>query len=890
MAIGSSGACPKCARGVQDGWRVCPACAAPLLAGNGEPQTETVFSRESSSSSGIEEGRFPAGTVLAGRYRVLGLLGRGGMGEVYRAHDQILNQAVALKFLAHARVDEAALARFRNEVRIARQVSHPNVCRVYDIGAIEGQHYLSMEYLDGEDLNSLIRRIGRLPQDKAIEFTRKMCAGLAAAHERGILHRDLKPANIMIDGRGQVRIMDFGLAALAAEIPLSDLRSGTPAYMSPEQKAGKEVTTRSDLYSLGLVLYEMFTGKRRASDQSSPTEIVKDLDPAIDRIILRCLEEEPKRRPSSALNVAMALPGADPIAAALAAGETPSPEMVAASGEKAGFSTPTAARCFAAALVLLVLVALLSGRDNVITRAPLEIPPDGLAFRAQEMLKQWGYTEKPQSTAYGIDPLNASYLTYLQQRNPPNRDELLASHQPPITGFWYRQHQADFLADDFFGRDDLPEAETPIMLSGIVTYTQPPNTEPGMIRLILDAKGRLFALEARPPEKIAPSGERGQAPGPVAFDWPSLFAAAGLDMARFKPATPGRTPPMAFDGRMAWDGTYAEGRPEKLRVEAASWQGRPVYFNLTGDWHSQSVPPQAFLLLFLILVIMGGAASVAWNNLRLGRGDRRGATKLAIFIFVLLMCAWAPVAAHVPGFWELGLIVMALSFASFAAGLMWSLYVAIEPYVRRHWPDALISWTRLQTGRVRDPLVASHVLAGVVISPAVGLVLYGIPFVASRLGPWQLQTYRTAVLNGVPSTVSGWFGAIALLLFVVIGLVLVVVLLRLLIRRMWIADLLAIVLFGSLGLFGGSVYQSAVNGLVDALVFGSFVWALRRFGLLATATYVVAIAFSPQAPVTFGSWYAGRGLAGLGIITAAGAWALWVIVSAQRRPGTDTVG
>src|SRR3984885_3954853 len=327
------------------------------------PETRTAhICSPPPSSSTPEEGRFPAGTVLAGRYRILGLLGHGGMGEVYRAHDQILNQAVALKFLAHDRMDEAALTRFRNEVRIARQVSHPNVCRVYDIGSIEGQHFLSMEYLDGEDLDSLIRRIGRLPQDKAIEFTRKICAGLAAAHERGVLHRDLKPANIMIDGRGQVRIMDFGLAALAAEIPLSDLRSGTPAYMSPEQKAGKEVTTRSDLYSLGLVLYEMFTGKRRSSEQSSPTEIVRDLDPAIDRIILRCLEEEPRRRPSSALSVAMALPGADPIAAALAAGETPSPEMVAASGEKEGFSTRTAARCFAAALVLLVVVALLSGR------------------------------------------------------------------------------------------------------------------------------------------------------------------------------------------------------------------------------------------------------------------------------------------------------------------------------------------------------------------------------------------------------------------------------------------------------------------------------------------------------------------------------------------------
>src|SRR5712692_7186192 len=203
-------ACPKCGGEVREGWRVCPNCAAPLGAA-----TETIFDQPLSSSSSAEEGRFPAGTVLAGRYRVMGLLGQGGMGEVYRAQDQILNQSVALKFLSRAHMDEAALARFRNEVRIARQVSHPNVCRVYDIGVIEGQHFLSMEYLDGEDLASLLRRIGRLPQDKAIEFTRKICAGLSAAHERGVLHRDMKPSNIMIDGRGQVRITDFGLGGLA---------------------------------------------------------------------------------------------------------------------------------------------------------------------------------------------------------------------------------------------------------------------------------------------------------------------------------------------------------------------------------------------------------------------------------------------------------------------------------------------------------------------------------------------------------------------------------------------------------------------------------------------------------------------------------------------------
>src|SRR5215510_6396177 len=338
-------------------------------------------------SSSFEEGRFPVGIVLAGRYRILGMLGQGGMGEVYRAHDLILNQTVALKFLAAAQYGESALARFRNEVRVARQVSHSNVCRVYDLGMVEGLHFLSMEYIDGEDLASLLRRIGRLPQDKAIEFTRKICAGLGAAHERGVLHRDLKPAHIMIDGRGQPRITDFGLAGLAAEIPLSDLRSGTPAYMSPEQKAGRDVTVRSDLYSLGLVLHEMFTGKARKDTQPSPSELVKDLDPAIERLILRCLEEDPKRRPTSALNVAMALPGADPIAAALAAGETPSPEMVAASQEKEGLSPRAAVACVTLVAISLVACAFLAPLTTLPGRAPLEVPPDALAFKAKDILK-----------------------------------------------------------------------------------------------------------------------------------------------------------------------------------------------------------------------------------------------------------------------------------------------------------------------------------------------------------------------------------------------------------------------------------------------------------------------------------------------------------------------
>ncbi len=245
------------------------------------------------------------------------------MGEVFRADDLTLAQPVALKFLPGSTIDRSMLERFRNEVRIARRISHPNVCRVYDIGETNNQVFLSMEYVDGEDLSSLLRRVGRLPRDKALEIARKICAGLAAAHDKGVLHRDLKPSNIMLDGRGEVLIMDFGLAGLAHEI--EDVRSGTPAYMAPEQLAGKEVTARSDIYSLGLVLYELFTGTpafegktndeimrvRRESTPDRLSTTVRDLDPTVEMVILRCLEEEPENRPSSALIVSAALPGGE---------------------------------------------------------------------------------------------------------------------------------------------------------------------------------------------------------------------------------------------------------------------------------------------------------------------------------------------------------------------------------------------------------------------------------------------------------------------------------------------------------------------------------------------------------------------------------------------------
>src|SRR5580692_11421870 len=407
--------CVSCGSQVPDSGRFCLSCGAAMVSGDELATMEFVDSKPrasarassgsakvSSSSGGLlTEGRFLPGRLLAGRYRIIALLGRGGMGEVYRADDLTLGQPVALKFLPEeASKDETLLERFRNEVRLSRRVSHPNVCRVYDVGEVDGHTFFTMEYVDGEDLASLLRRIGRLPADKALEIARQLCAGLAAAHAKGVLHRDLKPANIMLDGRGQVVITDFGLAGVADEIRGNEIRSGTPAYMAPEQISGKEVSPRSDIYSLGQVLYEVFTGKRAFAEKASektagvlhgdrtpsrPSSVVKDLDPIVEKVILRCLETEPTARPATALAVAASLPGGDPLAAALAAGETPSPQLVAASGETTGLRPRAAVACLLLVLVGLAVGASMMIRYSGLEKMHLEQTPEVLTQKAHEI-------------------------------------------------------------------------------------------------------------------------------------------------------------------------------------------------------------------------------------------------------------------------------------------------------------------------------------------------------------------------------------------------------------------------------------------------------------------------------------------------------------------------
>ncbi len=533
--------------------------ASDSLMGSPAPGRDPEISRVTSAAE-EDEGRFVSGTLLGGRYRIIGLLGRGGMGEVYRATDLTLGQSVALKFLPEeASRNQRLLERFHGEVRVARLVSHPNVCRVYDIGEIEGMPFISMEYVDGEDLASLLLRIGRLPADKAVEAARKLCAGLTAAHDRGVIHRDLKPQNIMINKRGEIVIMDFGLAAISDQLSGAEVRNGTPAYMAPEQLKGTGVTAKSDIYSLGLVLYELFTGKRPydarnvqqlidlqdSVNLTSMTSVAADIDPAVEKVIRRCLEPDPGKRPASALAVAAALPGGDPLAAALAAGETPSPEMVAAAGAVEGMPRKWALACLTLVVCFLLAQLPIRQQRTALFRAALDRPPDVLAHLSRTAAESFGYTRKP-----------ADRVIWLEHR----QDLIRHLQTLPEPRHWDEWYAAEAPIASIYRESPQPLDSRPF---GIVTALNPPPLTTGMASVVLDGNGRLRDFAAVPYAE-------GSAPVPPE----TVFRAAGLDMTAFTETAPQKLPGHPFDQWRAWKGPHPKIPNTEVLIEIASWKGQ----------------------------------------------------------------------------------------------------------------------------------------------------------------------------------------------------------------------------------------------------------------------------------------------------------------------------
>jgi hypothetical protein len=893
--------CSSCSSEISQGGRFCPSCGLPVASDALATQTVAASTPRATPSSGPSRissaraaGRFAPGQMLAGRYRIVALLGKGGMGEVYRADDLVLEQPVALKFLPESlSANEAALARFRGEVRIARQVSHPNVCRVYDLGEAAGQYFLSMEYVDGEDLGSLLRRIGRLPTDKALEIARQLCAGLAAAHAKGVLHRDLKPGNVMLDARGQVLLTDFGLAGLAGQIEGDEVRNGTPAYMAPEQLAGEEVTVRSDIYSLGLVLYEIFTGKlpfesttlaglmqaQRESAPVSPSTLVRELDPAVERAILRCLQAKPAHRPPSALAVAAALPGGDPLAAALAAGETPSPEMVAEAGQGDGLSVRAAALLLLAILAAMGVTFALESGGDALDMLHAEYPPEVMAQKAKDVVARLAPGLRRGDQAYRFE-FDSGVFDDVKKRNKTPDWKAVLPQRPELLHFWYRQSPGTLTG--LMIHDDL-------LTPGLVEEDDPPFEDSGGVRLELDARGNLLLWERMPDQRLKPDS------GVHTVDWNPVFAAAGLDLTKFQPAEPLWTSLEASDTRAAWTTEL----PRPLRVEAAALRGQPVYFQLIQPWtkpdraedDSTSTANTITFAILTLVALVGcfGGAWLARRNLAQGRGDRRGAYRLAVVFFAVQMALWLTRSHLTASVGTLGMFFIALATSAFYGMLIWTLYLGLEPYARRRWPHTLISWSSVLMGRVRDPVVGRDVLAGCLLGAAIPLIGAVENAVALRSGVGNPSLIEPRVLLGMRGTLATCLMAVPHGIRETLFFFLLILILRALLRNQWLAGAAYVLLWSATAL-------GSKNLLVDlplsAVLYAGFAYVMLRWGLLATAVGVFVVVVLGNAPFAIQSqaWYFDSEIFMLGIVVALAAWAFRTAIAGQRIWKQDLLG
>jgi serine/threonine-protein kinase len=815
--------------------------------------------------------QYDSGVVLGGRWRIVGLIGRGGMGEVYRARDLELGEDVAIKFLPRAYAHNPVLrARFVNEVRLARQITHPSVCRVHDIGEADGRHFLSMELIDGEDLSSLLRRIGRLPQEKALELAQQLCAGLAALHARGVLHRDLKPSNVMIDGEGRLKLADFGLAALEADLRPEELRDGTPAYMAPEQAAGKEVTVKSDIFALGLVLYELIAGRHAFASGSDPTgrpridrsatpasisTHVRGLPPELDDVIRACIDPDPAGRPASVLAVAAALPGGDPIAAALAAGRAPSVEAVA--GAKVVGTLPAFLAYALAAIIAVGTLAFAAVQPmrSVLGQYEHELSVDVLVHRAREVLDRTGHA-----------PVRGDFVVALRldreflDSSSADAVEPSASSYAPLL-LVYRQSPFDLRP---FGPD--------------ASVDDPPLTEPGGARIVLDGRGRLVALRLVPPERV---------PEPTPCDFDPLLHDAGLDPASLVETTPVATPLSYADERRAWTGTLS-GTDIEVTVEAAALGGRPVQFEVYTPW--RPVPaaddaeaadegPGAWGEYAVTLLAFGLAAlivALARRSIMRGDADLRGAWRAAVVVTVLMGVATFFRGHHSGPFGELSLWAWLLRNSIFFGGITFLSYVIVEPYARRYLPGAMVGWTRLVRGQWRDHVVARDVLIGV----AACLVLSVLQFVKSWVAGLPNAFAPLEALHGGRHVVgllaqSGWISVYGILQLFFVYLVI-----AMLLRGRARATMLVFLVLWAIIEFPKPYTHESVGVLIALLmlslaVAAGMVLLITRYGLLAAAATQLGASLLNYLPVTldFDAWYAPLGtvaFAGIGAMTLFG--------------------
>ncbi len=806
-------------------------------------------------ASGHRRERFPPGELFAGRYRILTLLGRGGMGEVYRAHDEMLDQPVAVKILLGA--EPSAAGALLREVRLARSITHPSVVRVYDAAEADGEPFFTMELIEGKDLASLLRRAGRLAPDRVLDLAHQLLAGLAAAHAKGVIHRDLKPGNVLVDPDGRVRITDFGIATSGME-PGSPV-AGTPDYMAPEQWAGGVADERSDLYSLALLLYEALTGcPAFAADRTedlgrmhqtrrpaAPSRRLTGVDRDLEAALLKALEKDPALRPASALAMAAALPGGDPLAMALEAGVTPPPEVVVVAGPVGGMSP-----WLAAGLLLLLAIGLAALLPLAEAVHPLHAAggiedPAVLEDRTERILGTLGY-----------DPGDGA-------------------------------SDSGFLSDP-----DARSAERSLLFWSVRRHDRPPPSfasrvlkEPveDKILTVLDTRGTLVYLRVDPPGSGLPEG--GQTGGLDA-----LLEAANLAGVVLEPVSAETPLPIHAGQRQAWMAT-PPGEGSRIRVDAASAGGRPVYFALTPMDETPDDPDEvdvrAVAALAVIVFVLLPAVPLAWRNLRQGRGDRRGARRLVALIVTLLAVAWISGAGVRRGPFDTSAMVSRDQAGQliFHAVWVWVAYLGMEPLARRWWPESLIAWNRLLAGSWRDPLVGKGMLIGSLAGTA--LTLYaGLGVLVQRqvvpASPVSLNADTLNAALALRRTVSMAAGLVPLAIYNGFVTLLLLVLIQAAVRNRRLAvPLFTVVLAVLVGLLGGGEWAAWVYGLGFSAAAAGL---LIRFGLAAfcCAFWVQTLLGSFPVTLDVGAWYAGSGFFALGTVLLIGVVGCWTGTDRQR--------
>jgi len=621
------------------------------------------------------------------------------------------------------------------------------------------------------------------------------------------------------------------------------------------------------------VLYEIFTGKRvfeaatvaelirqhESTTPTNPSQLVEGMDPLVERVILRCLENEPLRRPRSALQVAAALPGGDPLAAALAAGETPSPEMVAAAGGEGALEPKIALSLFAAALFTLAAILALTPYSTDLGSTPAGKSPGTLAVKAEETVEKAGYIDAPADRASWFER-NYDFMMYQSQHlaTPIARKNLARAEQGVLT-FVYRQS---------------PVAMAPGSMNLRVGSLDPAYEVSGMVTVVLDVSGRLIGFLVVPPQ-IEPAATPRAEP-----NWSQMIADSGIDVATLKPVDPTWLPAVPFDRRYGWRGFYPEDPKTEIQIVAASHRGKPVYFQLIGPWtrpwrmtapyltRSNLVRETSFVIGGFVFLVL--AAIFARRNLRLGRGDRRGAIRLSAFVFCTVLASWLLAAHHVLDVrLEFLVFVRAVSQALFVAAFLWLLYMALEPFVRRQWPELLISWTRLLSGRFGDPLLGRDLLAGTLCGCILGLSFH----VTNALPAWFNFPGETTIpaspltLGSPQDVLANLFSNVPTAMFTAFGATFCLFLTRTLLRRYWLSVAATALVLLLMNLPGENFALEAPTAILMTV---ATMFVLLRFGMFAAAVATFSYLLVSSYPITLdlAKWYAPHSLFVLGVLLA----------------------